>query len=401
MLRVVEAKPAFRSPSFAVFDSRARQGDALNVIFFGASLTWGANASDPQQTSYRADIARRFEAAYPRAHFHFRDAAIGGTGSHLAVYRLDRDVLRHKPDLIFLDFTANDDIYSNDPDTLAAYESLVRRLIADAKVPVVQVVFPFQWNTAPGEMAKMKGRAAHLGVSKAYNTAVGDAVALATERIAAGQVKVGQLWPIDGVHPGDEGYALFAEAAWAGYRDGVNRKLVCRVPEHTLYGDNYLSKVRIRISQLGPLPTGWQTGIPNRVSAWYDGLMSRWLDDEVIAGNRDKARGAVMVEPLRLKFRGTSVLLFGEETLKSGKYAVSIDGKAVRRPGAKAGEAGLFDASSVQMGGNKQHAPLLAKGLQPNVEHTLEIAPQFLPDAEQELRLESVCVAGPGAAVYR
>jgi len=41
----------------------------LSVVFFGTSLTWGANASDPQQTSYRPDLARRLAAAYPRARF--------------------------------------------------------------------------------------------------------------------------------------------------------------------------------------------------------------------------------------------------------------------------------------------------------------------------------------------
>ncbi|MGB2998239.1 MAG: hypothetical protein WBC59_06340, partial [Phycisphaerae bacterium] len=33
------------TPSFADFDRRAQQGERLNVVFFGASLTWGANAS--------------------------------------------------------------------------------------------------------------------------------------------------------------------------------------------------------------------------------------------------------------------------------------------------------------------------------------------------------------------
>jgi hypothetical protein len=69
------------APDFAEFDRRARGGDHLNVVFFGASLTWGANATDPELTSYRASIARRLEEAYPEAHYKFRDAAIGGTGS--------------------------------------------------------------------------------------------------------------------------------------------------------------------------------------------------------------------------------------------------------------------------------------------------------------------------------
>lgn len=143
--------------SFAAFDSQARPGKKLNVVFFGASLTWGANASNPQLTSYHANVSRKLEAAYPKAHFHFWDAAIGGTGSQLGVFRLDRDVFSRKPDLVFLDFSANDDIYATDPQSLAAYESLVRRIVMKG-VPVVQVIFPFQWNIKSGEMAKVKWR---------------------------------------------------------------------------------------------------------------------------------------------------------------------------------------------------------------------------------------------------
>ena len=55
------------TPSFADFDRRANAGERLNVVFFGASLTWGANASDPNFTSYRGVMARKFEAAYPNA----------------------------------------------------------------------------------------------------------------------------------------------------------------------------------------------------------------------------------------------------------------------------------------------------------------------------------------------
>src|SRR4051794_30354319 len=78
-------------PEFSDFDRRARSGERLNVVFFGASLTWGANATDPQQTSYRARIGQRLEKEYPAAHFKFWDAAIGGTGSQLGVFRFERD----------------------------------------------------------------------------------------------------------------------------------------------------------------------------------------------------------------------------------------------------------------------------------------------------------------------
>ena len=80
-------------PGFAEFDRRAREGDTLRVVFFGASLTWGANATDQALTSYRAQTREMLEARYPKARFQCYDAAIGGTQSQLGVFRLERDVL--------------------------------------------------------------------------------------------------------------------------------------------------------------------------------------------------------------------------------------------------------------------------------------------------------------------
>ena len=402
-----QAAPSVPEASFARFDQRARAGERLTVAFFGASLTWGANASDPQLTSYRADTARRFETAYPKAHFRFRDGAIGGTGSQLGVFRLQRDALAHHPDLVFLDFSANDDIYSDDPETLASYESLVRRVVL-AGIPLVQVIFPFRWNVKPGEMAKMKRRDAHLAIAKAYDTGVGDAVALANERVAAGAISLDTIWALDGVHPGDKGYALFSEAAWDGYENALKLKQVCRAPAKMLNASTYMDLARVRISTLGPLPQGWHVGIPNRVSAWYDGLMSRWLDDECIASNRATVVGAdgkktqapQTVEGLKVAFRGSMVLLFGEETLKSGKYRILIDGKdQMHTPWGSKTPIDEYDASSTRMGGNRQHAQVVASGLDATVPHTLEIQPILSATDEQELRLESICVAGPGASV--
>jgi len=41
------------SASFAEFDRKARAGEPLSVVFFGGSLTFGANASNPETTSWR------------------------------------------------------------------------------------------------------------------------------------------------------------------------------------------------------------------------------------------------------------------------------------------------------------------------------------------------------------
>lgn len=394
------------SPSFTDFDRRAKKGERLTVAFFGASLTWGANATDQTNTSYRAVMADYLEAKYPKAHFKFYDAAIGGTGSQLGVFRLDRDVLRRKPDLVFLDFAANDDIYSDNPESLASYESLVRRIIVDGKAPVVLMIFPFGWNVTKPELDTMKRRTAILQLAQDYHAPVGDAISLAIDRVKAGTITVPEIWPNDQVHPGDVGYKLFADAGWTAYQAAVKHKVTCAVPAKMRYSDKYLKYRRVNMSTLGAMPEGWRIGTPSLVAAWHDGLMSRWLDDVVIATNRTtvvKADGKRETVPqtcgrIKAIINAQTVMFFGEEGVNAGKYRVYIDGKAVTyTPWGAKEPTDLYSAGFVA--GTRQHAMVITNDLDASTDHLLEIEPVFEADKAQELRLESICVAGGKAEV--
>jgi len=382
---------------FADLERRARAGERLSVAFFGASLTWGANASDPQRTSYRAVVARRLEDAYPAAHWRFHDAAIGGTGSQLAVFRLDRDVLAHRPDLVFLDFTANDGIDSADTETLASYESLIRRLCA-AGVVVVPVLLPFRWDVESRPLGDLLRRDAHLAIATAYGLPAGDAVLLARQRLAAKATTAAALWPFDGVHPGDEGYVVFADAAWGAFRLGCEQHALAKPPAAALHGSTYLTQRRLRLGDAPTLPAGWRRAPPNPVGAYFDMVMSRWLDREVVA---DAATAA----PLRLRVRGAMIMLYGESTRTSCRYRVRLDGAVImRRIKTATGRQDIdhFDAAefATGLGGNAWLAHVVATGLDATRDHELVVEP--LPGdtgGARELRLESICVAGGEARV--
>lgn len=396
------------SMSFAEFDQRATAGGRLTVAFFGASLTWGANASDPLKTSYRARIAERLESRYPEARFKFVDGAIGGTGSDMGVFRLQRDCLAYKPDLVFLDFTANDDVSDAKPERLAAYESLVRRILSEGKCPLEIVVFPFEWNSKPGTADAMPGRLAHLRIAEAYGVPVGDVIVHIQKLTAADPSIPGKVWPLDGVHPCDEGYRVFADAAWQGLQEGIEKKVVCKVPETMLHADTYMTWSRNRLSQMKNISGCWRPELVSRTSAWFDGLMSRWLDDVMVVRNfvdeKDpetgkKTRKPVDVKPVAVKFRAASVLVYGEETVKSGKYRAFIDGKLATIPQNNGPALEEHDLSGRRFGGGRQHYAMIATGLDTTVDHTLEIRPVFVEDEVQELRLESICLAGGEAKI--
>lgn len=372
--------------TYAGFDQRARKGESLNVAFFGGSLTWGAQATDPQLTSYRALISQRLKQFYPKAHFEFKDAAIGGTGSQLGAFRLERDVLAHKPDLVFLDFTINDDAYSKpDVDRLASYESLVRRMVL-AGVPVVQVILPSKKDVLPNPPERSLD-AKHKEIGKAYGLAIADAVALVKARVSDGKVTPDQLWDVasDGTHPGDAGYVLYAEAAWAGLQQGISQKQVCFVPKAMLNADTYMSVNRFQLANLSRLPRGWQVGKPSRSAIAFDFTPSRWMDAIVIA-SRSKM-DAPAPAPLVLLVQGKNILFFGEATMQSGKYHVVIDGKEVK----------VQDLGKMSPHGTWRYVEMIAQNLDDQASHRVEIIPDLAPG--QELRLESLCVAGAPARI--
>lgn len=75
-------------------------GSEIKIAYFGGSIT--------AQAGWRPKTLAYFQKTYPAAKFSEINAAIGGTGSDLGVFRLKQDVLDKKPDLMFVEFATND-----------------------------------------------------------------------------------------------------------------------------------------------------------------------------------------------------------------------------------------------------------------------------------------------------
>ena len=82
-----------------VFNKIAGQRQ-VRIGYIGGSITESANG-------WRDLTFGWFRSTYPRTAFYQINAAIGGTGSGLGVFRLDNDLLSEKPDLIFVEFAVN------------------------------------------------------------------------------------------------------------------------------------------------------------------------------------------------------------------------------------------------------------------------------------------------------
>ncbi|MBN2137192.1 MAG: hypothetical protein JW720_05250 [Sedimentisphaerales bacterium] len=84
----------------ANFFRKLQAGNEVRIAYLGGSIT--------AQEGWRPKTLKWFQEQYPDAKISQINAAIGGTGSDLGVFRLGHDVLRHKPDLLFVEFAVND-----------------------------------------------------------------------------------------------------------------------------------------------------------------------------------------------------------------------------------------------------------------------------------------------------
>lgn len=80
--------------------AKLEAGKDVVVAYFGGSIT--------AQNGWRVKTTAWLKSQYPKAQITEIHAAIGGTGSDLGVFRNGYDVLRHKPDLVFVEFATND-----------------------------------------------------------------------------------------------------------------------------------------------------------------------------------------------------------------------------------------------------------------------------------------------------
>ncbi|WP_218281181.1 SGNH/GDSL hydrolase family protein [Verrucomicrobium spinosum] len=80
--------------------AKLQAGQAVKVGYLGGSIT--------AAPGWRVKSLKWLQDKFPTAKLSEINAAIGGTGSDLGVFRVQRDVLDHKPDLLFVEFAVND-----------------------------------------------------------------------------------------------------------------------------------------------------------------------------------------------------------------------------------------------------------------------------------------------------
>ena len=283
----------------------------MRIAFLGGSITWGATATDPLKTSWRALVTEYFEKRFSKAHFTGIDAAIGGTPSELGVFRMDRDVLPYKPDMTFVEFCVNDGAKPTSQETM---EGIVRKLRkSNPRMAIVLVIIG-----AGFDYREQGNRVKHIQLAEYYGLPYVDVCGQVEQKVRAGLDTRSILH--DGCHPNDAGYRLYADLIirrlnrMAAEKSGTPTWL-----KKPLTANRYESAAMIELAKVRDLG-GWAPASPAVVGTWFDHQPSRWFSSAVAPRKKNSA--------LVLKANCRGIGLYYETVSGGGVVVLEADGRA-------------------------------------------------------------------------
>lgn len=193
---------------------------ALKFAYIGGSITEGAGASR-LENRWTSRLTKALRERFPGTSFEEINAGIGGTESTYGLLRLKRDVLRLSPDVVFMEFSLNDESLEESL-SKKSYEGLLRALMKAEKVPYVVLIGVVGNRDHPTRAGLHREIGKHYGLSMIDLQEEMDAL---LGKAAPGENKERDLcFTKDNVHPSDHGYEFYTERILAHVDEDIFRK---------------------------------------------------------------------------------------------------------------------------------------------------------------------------------
>jgi len=358
---VPECQPRAGLPNFF---AKLEAGGPVRVAYIGGSITeaWGWR-----------DFSRDwFAKEYPQAQVSQIRATISGTGAEFGACRLQDHVLRHSPDLVFVEFAVNG-AGATDQRAIESVEGIVRQIRKHDPNTEVCLVFTLhngmlkdlRSGRSPQVVQNMKKVADHyavptidFGPEVVRMVDAGELTfkgpAPAKDAPADGPI----VFSTDGTHPLDAGHKLYLDAI---VRSVPSIKVAGRPGPHPLPAplepDNWENGSMVAIDAPGVTRSeGWQQIEPP------DGTDQRQRISDYFASVWEATKPG---DTLEFTFEGTEFGLSGFRGMTAGLFRVTVDD----RPPLK---ATFFDSYS--------HAG--------RVSHKAWFYPEELPRGKHHVKIE-------------
>ena len=185
------------SRNLSRFFAKIKAGQPVVVMGIGGSVTEGH--------SWAAMSAEWLQQQYPGRQIFYVDGAYGGTPPWQTVFRMRRDILPHKPDLVFIEYAVNS--YLDNERNWLAEDGLVQQLLQQPQRP--EIVFVYVGNDkGDRDLEKVQPVARHYGFLEV------DVRAHLQKKVDAQEVTWKDIAG-DAIHPNQRGHAIYAEAVTA------------------------------------------------------------------------------------------------------------------------------------------------------------------------------------------
>jgi hypothetical protein len=298
--------------------------DTVTIVYFGGSNT--------RSEGYRVMTAEWLREQYPKVDIRSVNAGISGTGSDLGCARLETDVLRHKPDLVFVEFVGND---GGVPESKARIEGIVRQIRKQSRYTDILFVYTLKERDLVGfqsgeyqKGALMQEAVAdyygipsiHLGIAVSHLVSEGKLVFTsgADEPISGAVV-----FTHDSIHPTiPDGHQIYTDTITRSFEK--IRELRGRVGrvEHNLPQDPLVPANPWEYAAMLPLD-----GLAN----FSDGWSYMTSDDSDLVREYNWLfpglwRAVDPGEAIKVEFIGTHIGLFDIGGPDSGRLKVTVDG---------------------------------------------------------------------------
>lgn len=182
----------------------------LRIVYFGGSVTAGYGSSNGAY-SWRGLSEEWFRNTFPDADITAINTAIGESGTFLGTYRLQKDVIDQKPDLLFIEYAINDK-YKGSSEEVAAlqYETIVREVkqaLPQCDIVTLLVTDRSTADLMPDLYPTASGHEKMAALYDISTVNVGKSLVDSMKNYKNGQ-EWGQYF-IDTVHPTDAGYRKY------------------------------------------------------------------------------------------------------------------------------------------------------------------------------------------------
>ncbi|OXU15320.1 SGNH/GDSL hydrolase family protein [Sedimentisphaera salicampi] len=184
----------------------------INLVFHGHSVPSGYFDTPNVKPfkSYPRLFFRMLKEKYPYAVVNVITTSIGGEKAVQGVKRFEDEVLRHKPDVLFIDYALNDRAAGLER-TKAAWKEMIRKALAK-DIKVILLTPTIDINHTPGKSSEPLNKHAQQirELAAEYNIGLADSLK-AFDKVLEDGVKNKELLSNGYNHPNEKGHKIAAE----------------------------------------------------------------------------------------------------------------------------------------------------------------------------------------------